>query len=324
MKKVLVIIIVLLVGVTILYVANQDNSSDQKSYHIYPELNDQLPQISSPLLMEDGREFVLAVTKENKYAVIPVGLSEDGGMCNQLLVDKEDFPALANTGLHDPNQLLEMKTITGMPVDEITQLGQPGGLSNGGFMAEGEDIISVIYNDDQLVRIMGLTHPMLAKPLFHILNMMEMDLSLNKWNMARHQWENIKYFYYQDQVVQIEAFDTKGGQQSIFDDGIEGSFHIRIWRELDEKETNFLKKHYNHLNNEEFEAFTKHLTHMNIGEMQPQYIMRYGFYEGHTFWRADPVTIAFIFGFANLHELHQVFAGQLDKKLMSHHVAGPS
>lgn len=144
MKKVLVIIIVLLVGVTFLFVAIKDKS-DQKSHNIYPDLNDKLPQITSPLLMEDGKEFVLAVTKENKYAVIPVELSEDGGMCNQQIIDSEDFPALAKTGLHDPNQLLEMKTITGMPVDEITKLGQPGGLSDLKHDGDGPIVEQVEY-----------------------------------------------------------------------------------------------------------------------------------------------------------------------------------
>ncbi len=49
--------------------------------------------------------------------------------------------------------------------------------------------------------------------------------------------------------------------------------------------------------------------------MQPQYIMRYGFYEGHTFWRADPIAISFIFGFKSLEELDVIFEGKLFKTL---------
>ena len=325
MKNVIIIIVLLLVGAAILFVVRKDDPKfDLASHKIYPEINEKMPLFSSPLSLEDGQEFVLAMTKEHKYAIIPVELSEDAGMCDQLFIDIEDFPALAKTGLHDPDRLLDKVTITGRTVAEITRLGQPGSLSHGGFMAEGEDILSVIYGDDQLVRKMGLTHPKLAKPLFHILNMMDMDLSLNRWNMARHQWENIKCFYYNDHEVHIEAYDTKGGQQSIFDDGIEGSFHIKIGHELDEKEMAFLKKHYDQLSDEEFELFTQKLTRLNFGEMQAQYIMRYGFYEGHTFWRADPIAIAFIFGFTDLKELHRLFKGKLDEKLMSHHIAGPT
>jgi hypothetical protein len=45
--------------------------------------------------------------------------------------------------------------------------------------------------------------------------------------------------------------------------------------------------------------------------------MRYGFYEGHTFWRVDPVAMAFIFGFKSLEELDGIFEGKLDKVLVS-------
>ncbi len=66
-----------------------------------------------------------------------------------------------------------------------------------------------------MVRRLGLTHPRLARPLFHVLNMMEEDLRLNRWNMAGHRWENITSFYYQGKKVFVEAEDTKGGQKSI-------------------------------------------------------------------------------------------------------------
>ena len=54
------------------------------------------------------------------------------------------------------------------------------------------------------------------------------------------------------------------------------------------------------------------LSFINTGELEPQYIMRYGFYEGHTFWRTDPIAIAFIFGLKNLVELDSIFDHKLD------------
>ena len=48
-------------------------------------------------------------------------------------------------------------------------------------------------------------HPELAKPLFHVLNMMDMDLSLDRWNMAKHRWDNISSFYYNGTKVHTEA-----------------------------------------------------------------------------------------------------------------------
>ena len=38
------------------------------------------------------------------------------------------------------------------------------------------------------------------------------------------------------------------------------------------------------------------LTRLRTGEMEPYYIMRYGFYEGHTEYRVDPIALAVTFG----------------------------
>lgn len=53
--------------------------------------------------------------------------------------------------------------------------------------------------------------------------------------------------------------------------------------------------------------------------MQPQYIMRYGFYEGHTFWRADPLALSFIFGINSLEELDKTFEYRLPDIMSMHH-----
>jgi hypothetical protein len=47
--------------------------------------------------------------------------------------------------------------------------------------------------------------------------------------------------------------------------------------------------------------------------------MRYGFYEGHTAYRADPVAIAFIFGLRSLEELEKIFPWKLYKILTTHY-----
>jgi len=54
--------------------------------------------------------------------------------------------------------------------------------------------------------------------------------------------------------------------------------------------------------------------------MAPYYIMRYGFYEGHTDYRADPIAIAWIFGLRNLEQIEAAFQGRLDV-VMKHHFA---
>jgi hypothetical protein len=295
------------------------NSDDSIPYDIYPMVIDYLPELPSPLTTSKGEEYVVAVTSENKYAIIPVTLSNDRGICPQLIVDTSDFPQLGQTGLHSEETLNNIQTITGRSLQEITELGRPNGLSQAGFLAQDENILSVIKGDNRLVNHLDLTHPQLAKPIFHVLNMMDTDLSLSRWNHAKHRWENIRYFYYNSHKVFVEAEDTKGGQKSIFDDHMEGAFYIKLWRELDKDELQYLKDRYGSLPEDEFNDFKNRLSRINTGEMQPQYIMRYGFYEGHTFWRTDPIALSFIFGLRSLEELDRLFENNLPTVLTQHY-----
>ena len=288
-------------------------------YKIYPEVNEAKPNLPSPFRDSIGDEYVIAVNKDGKYAIIPVTLGNDDKICKQLIVDEEDFPELVKTGLHSEIKLNQTENITGWSIEKITKLGQPGGLSHDGFMASDEDILSVIKGDNQLVKKLGFTHPQMAKPLFHVLNMMDADLDIDRWNMAKHRWDNIQYFFYNKQKVLVEAHDTKGGQKSIFNDGIEGAFYIKLWREPDPNETKFLEKHYKHLDETEFTRLKTLLYQIETGEIEPQYIMRYGFYEGHTNWRTDPISISFIFGMKSLKELNKLYSGRLDQVLSQHH-----
>ena len=89
---------------------------------IYPQVNDRKPDLPSPFVSKDGQEFVVAVTKEQQYAVMPVTLSDSREICRQLIVDTADFPQLAQTGLHAENSLNQIKTITGRTLEEITEL----------------------------------------------------------------------------------------------------------------------------------------------------------------------------------------------------------
>jgi hypothetical protein len=62
------------------------------------------------------------------------------------------------------------------------------------------------------------------------------------------------------------------------------------------------------------------LSHLDFSEMIPYYIMRYGFYEGHTGYRSDPISIAFIFGLQSLEEIDKNIGGQLYNSLFDHFV----
>ena len=65
-------------------------------------------------------------------------------------------------------------------------------------------------------------------------------------------------------------------------------------------------------------AILKKLSHIYTGEMLPYYIKRYGFYEGHTDYRADPVAIAWIFGLKSLEQIEAAFPGRLEEVLSQH------
>jgi hypothetical protein len=303
-----------------LAILNDPRLNDVIPYNIYPDLNEHLPGLPSPFTSIDNTEYVISVTLEGKYTVTPVTLSNDRKICQQLLKEPVEFPALFKSGLHSEARLDQITAITGRSIEEITRLGRPGGLSYDGFLAQDETIISVIKGDNHIVSKLRLSHPQLARPLFHVLNMMDTDLSLNRWNMAKHQWENIQYFFYNKHKVFVKAEDTKGGQLSIFDDDIEGAFYINLWREFENNELAYLNEKYGHLSETEFNAMKILLSTINTGEMEPQYIMRYGFYEGHTFWRTDPISISFIFGIKSLQEIDTSFGGELYTVLTTHFV----
>ncbi|MCF7833052.1 MAG: hypothetical protein K9N05_05710 [Candidatus Marinimicrobia bacterium] len=298
-------------------------NSRLNNYKLYPEVNEQRPDLPSPFISEEGEEYIVAFTQYGKFAIIPVTLSNDKDFAPQLLMDTLDFPLLARYGLHDNKLLNSMNQITGWDLDTITALGRPGGLSTDGFLAEDENIRSILIHDNSLVFAMGLTHPEMAKPLFHFLNMMGEDLKLHRWNMKKHKWEHITCFYYNSQVIYVDVEDTKGGQQSIFNDGIQGAFHIKLRRRAEPNELALLARTYHDLSTEDYELLKEKLFTLSMGEMEAQYIMRYGFYEGHTYWRTDPVTIALVFGLRTLPEIEEVFSNELYKVLTEHAVAQP-
>ena len=296
----------------------------QKAYPCYPATLDSKPDIPSPHTTLEAVEVVTAFMKDGEYAIVPVTV-ENGkplnykqnqwGKGRQLKVDAGDFPALARTGLHSEAELNRTKTITGRSILEITELGRPGRSSGAGFMSDDEDIISVIKGDNRLVERLGLRHPQTARPLFHIWNMILRDVELSR--LGRF-WEPFEYILYNGQKVFIKAEGTKGWQKSLFEDEILGMYQIEIWREPDQDEKAFLREKYPDLTKDQMMALLKKLSCIHTGEMVPYYIMRYGFYEGHTDYRADPIAIAWIFGLRNLEQIEAAFPGRLDKVLTQH------
>jgi hypothetical protein len=285
---------------------------------LYPETLEVEPDVVSPSTRADGTDVVVAVTGEADWAVVAAAPLDAERQQRQRYVDAYDFPTLARTGLHCTEELASTLTITGRSLAEITDLGRPGGLSEDGFMAADEDVLSVLEGDNRLVSALGLTHPQLARPLFHVWNMIEADVEAGRWNHPEHRWDQLPRVVYNGRPVDLEVHDTKGGQESIFDDGLDGAFYMKIQRVPTPGEEQFLRERYGALAPGAWKAFVRRLSVMETGEMEPHYIQWYGFYEGHTSWRTDPVAIAFIFGLRSLEEIEAAFPARLPEVLAEH------
>ncbi len=295
----------------------------QKVNPLYPVILDRFPDTPSPLLLPDGTEVVLGVTVDGRAALIRVTVENGAeyvyaraGKGRQLEVDGTDFPTLARTGLHSEIELDQVWTITGRSVAEITEIGRPGRSSGAGFMAADEDVVSVLRGDNRIVRALGLTHPELARPLFHVWNSILEQLAAIRGH--GRSWGEIPRIRYHGKEVHIEWNVTKGWQESIFDDEIFGGRHVYIARSPDAEEEALLKARHPDLPPGEMDELVARLSRFHISEMVPFYVMRYGFYEGHTDYRADPVAIAFVFGLRPLEEIDAAFGADLAGTLTRH------
>ena len=306
--------------------ASSDASGQQTPHPLYPNVLDKRPTIPSPYLTEKGTEILTAILKNGKYVFISVTV-ENGkplhyshrvstvyGKDQQLHVNRGDFPTLARTGFHSEVELDAKDTITGMPVDVITYIGRPWRFSGAGFMADDENVISVLKGDNELVRKLGLTHPQMARPLFHVWNMILQEIQCGKWG----RFSGIQCFFYNGNEVTLGAESMKGWQISIFQDEIQGRFDIDVQRILTPAERLFLQEKYAHLSAAQMAELKEKLTRFHFSEMVPYYIMRYGFYEGHTDYRADPIAIACIFGLKSVEEIENAFQGSLYRTLINH------
>ncbi|MBN1820208.1 MAG: hypothetical protein JW833_05810 [Prolixibacteraceae bacterium] len=299
------------------------------SLKLYPFLYDSIPEISSPFYMNDTIENILVVTKNKQYGIVPVTMENGNpllysykigtfmGKDKQKQVDAGDFPHLAKTGLHSEKELDKKELITGIPIDVINCTGRPNAYSISGFLAYDEDIISVLKGDNQLVTKMGLTHPQLAKPLFHIWNLILKETELGNWGRF---YDNVKQIFYNGNLLNFNASGSKGWQISIFFDEVQGRYNIHIDKKLTLSEQQYLKNNYSILSDSKFEELKNNLTNLDFSEMLPYYIMRYGFYEGHTDYRCDPIAIAFIFGLKSIEEIDIAFEGDLYNILTNHYL----
>ncbi len=114
---------------------------------------------------------------------------------------------------------------------------------------------------------------------------------------------------YNGHEIKFEIQGSRGWQESIFNDEILGTGYIHVWRELNSKEIDFLKINYSQLSPTQFEQLQEMVSRFHTSEMVLFYINRYGFYEGHTEYRPDTVTVALIFGLTLIEDAHRASSG---------------
>ncbi len=292
---------------------------DTGTIPVIPFILNENPLQPSPAVSWDRREFVLVKTGDDRYAWFDA-TAENGdtlnykkrmqGKGNQVIADKADFPTFASSGLHSEKEIRNTRSITGRSVSRITVDGRPGGSSGAGFLAADETILSVIISDNRMVQKLGLKHPDLARPLLHLWNISNTAEKYNEYTPAEERIY-LKGLFFWGKEIGIKISGGRGWQESIFNDEILGSYHLEAWRDLDPGEEEFLKAQYGSLTDEEFETLKRKISSLHTGEMVPYYINRYGFYEGHTDFRAEPIAIAFIFGIRSIEEIHQACGGDL-------------
>lgn len=304
---------------------------DTATIPVFPFMLEGNPMLPSPAVSWDGREFVLAITEDDQYAWFDATV-ENGdtlnykkqlqGKGNQLMADQDDFPTFSATGIHSEKEIRNTRSITGRSVSLITVDGRPGASSGTGFMAADETILSVILGDNRMIQKLGLKHPDLARPLLHLWNISNTLERFNA-NVSEEKGVHIRNLLYGGREIGVKISGSRGWQESIFNDEILGSYHLEVWRDLDPEEEDFLETNYSNLPEQQFEELNRMISHLHTGEMVPYYINRYGFYEGHTDFRADPLTLAFIFGIRSLEEIHQASGEDLYGYLTRHFVQNP-
>lgn len=304
--------------VVILTVLSFYSNGGAQDIELYPQKYKTIPDIPSPSKLKNGTEVIISLNTMGEYSVLPVTqekgeiyscLYDFNGKGDQTWIAEADFPSLRKTGLHSEEELNKKTMITGRSIEVINFISKPNRFSYAGFLAEDEDIISVLKGDNKIVKSMGMVHSQMAKPMFHV------------WNTILANYfeeKDTATIYYNSNLVRFNRKWCNGYQESIFHDEIEGRHSIHIWRELSKEEIKYLKVKYNKLTEPQLKILIAILTHLYVSEMTPFYIMRYGFYEGHTSYRADPIAIAVVFGLRSIKDIDVSFNNDLYNILNQH------
>jgi hypothetical protein len=171
--------------------------------------------------------------------------------------------------VNSDDSIRQLTTLTGLTIAEIEDRARPCHCSKwqdcsvDGFLGENEGFITRLLEDNLFVRQKQLTHQKIAKPLF-ILATMNKDychIAQETGDFKTGQCLLNKITF----SVSINC--TNGYQESIFNDHLRSSCIVNAVKMPQRQNLSFDQV------------------------LLPNYIDRYGFYEGHTIYRVAPQTI---------------------------------
>jgi len=218
-------------------------------------------------------------------------------------------------GLHDEGALTRTRRSPGRSVAEITSLGRPRRLSTSGFLADDEDIVSVLGRGQSLVERLGLTHRAAGRTA---IVRDELARDRHRRRLGEPLLRRLgRLFPTTGRRSASKALGQKEARSRSLrtDRGCAGSRHLEG---VDRKGEETPEESVPLAPEDRFTALVHGLSRIHTGEMEPQYITRYGFYEGHTEYRTDPLAIALIFGLTTIERIEAAFPGKLPHVLTEH------
>ncbi len=233
-----------------------------------------------------GAGAIVPVTVENGTFNLHYGAGKIG-KGRQLPVDSDDSPTLASSGLHSPEELAPTRSIIGKPVREITRPARPGMASGPGFLAADEDILSVLDAGNEPVRRLGLKHPDLARPLFHAWNLLLSEYELGRLGRFK---EDVVSFRYNRREIRLRSQQRPKVSRSPFSTTKSRGFRHRTLAEIGRQRAATSRRcvcPFEPGRPRGHDTTPDPLAHGRNGCVL-HYIIRYGFYEGHTDYRAEP------------------------------------
>src|SRR5262245_10999098 len=178
---------------------------------------------------------------------------------------KEPKTGLITGGKNTTAVIRGLTHINDIKIADLERVMRPKKLSQAGFLGPDEKLLDILAADnDYVVGKLGLTHQALARHL-HAMGVLA--------SMLRKRFDDKVEFVYQGRRYQVVRQDTKGLQDSPFEDGTKSGSNVTVKNLTNGKEIGY-------------------------GLLVPYMIERYGFYEGKgTSYRVEPARVVEVFDF---------------------------